>query len=448
MIVAIAVPFLSLLLICSICAVFWYKRAKLKAKACDLARISLDSPVDRHDGQIFHRVSHGLANYYMDIKALSEKYKKDQWEVPLEDIIIDENHILGNGAFAVVHKATVKGKVPLMKVNPHLNLVNDFDRSEGSYEAAVKRLPRHAVEQNKIDFFHEISFMKNLGYHAHVISMLGCVSCTISPIIIVEYCEHGDLLHFVRKQRNLLSTMLIVPSKLRSFQADNEDSSSGGGDLRVRIKDLVSIAWQVSDGLTYLSSKNFIHRDVAARNVLLTKHLVAKVSDFGLGRYADSALYTARGGRLPFKSMALEALKYYEFSEKSDVWAFAILLFEVFSFGDVPYAAIQPTDMISHVEQGNRPEQPERCPDEIFALMTKCWRADPIDRPTFSEARSELTILLNTDDESYGYLNLGNESRSREYCNIREVSEVHANHDNDVEKSQQARFMGRNPEQR
>ncbi|VDL73283.1 unnamed protein product [Nippostrongylus brasiliensis] len=284
------------------------------------------------------------------------------------------------------------GKIPLMKVNPHLNFVNDHS---GTYEAAVKRLPCHAVEQNRVDFFHEINFMKNLGYHTHVIRqvraigviseetyMLGCVSCTVSPMILVEYCEHGDLLHFVRKQRGRLLTH------------DNEDTSDASVDICVRIKDLVSIAWQVSDGLTYLSSKNFIHRDVAARNVLLTKHLVAKVSDFGLGRYADSALYTARGGRLPFKSMSLEALKYYEFSEKSDVWAFAILLFEMFSFGDVPYAAIQPADMISHVEQGNRPEQPERCPDEIFALMAKCWRSEPKDRPTFSEvSRSMLDVI-------------------------------------------------------
>ncbi|KHJ81031.1 hypothetical protein OESDEN_19287, partial [Oesophagostomum dentatum] len=116
---------------------------------------------------------------------------------------------------------------------------------------------------------------------------------------------------------------------------------------------------------TYLSSKNFIHRDVAARNVLLTKQLVAKVSDFGLGRYADSALYTARGGRLPFKSMALEALKFYEFSEKTDVWAFGILLYEIFSLGDVPYNTVQPTDMIVHLEQGNRPPQPEKCPNEM-----------------------------------------------------------------------------------
>ncbi|KAK6025401.1 hypothetical protein OSTOST_08698 [Ostertagia ostertagi] len=63
--------------------------------------------------------------------------------------------------------------------------------------------------------------------------------------------------------------------------------------------------------------------------------------------------------------MALEALKFYEFSEKTDVWAFAILLFEIFSLGDVPYPTVQPIDMISYVEQGNRPPQPEKCPDEM-----------------------------------------------------------------------------------
>ncbi|WKX88718.1 hypothetical protein Q1695_008385 [Nippostrongylus brasiliensis] len=430
LVITIAVPCFCLTVICSVCTVYCYKRAKFRAKVWGLFKqkhsehghpLSHSTPDNEHS---FHPVSLAMANHYMDIKTLSELNRQDEWEVPLEDIIIDDNHLLGNGAFAVVHKATVKGKIPLMKVNPHLNFVNDHS---GTYEAAVKRLPCHAVEQNRVDFFHEINFMKNLGYHTHVISMLGCVSCTVSPMILVEYCEHGDLLHFVRKQRGRLLTH------------DNEDSSDASVDICVRIKDLVSIAWQVSDGLTYLSSKNFIHRDVAARNVLLTKHLVAKVSDFGLGRYADSALYTARGGRLPFKSMSLEALKYYEFSEKSDVWAFAILLFEMFSFGDVPYAAIQPADMISHVEQGNRPEQPERCPDEIFALMTKCWRSEPKDRPTFSEIRSELTILLNTDDESYGYLSLGNESR---YCNIRETAGVSVSGSDQIHQASEQVQMG------
>ncbi|ETN71102.1 protein tyrosine kinase [Necator americanus] len=254
--------------------------------------------------------------------------------------------------------------------------------------------------------------MKNLGYHTHIISMLGCVSCPQNPMILVEYCEYGDLLHFLRNNRNH-----VIMCK--------DDVCPTDADICLRIKDLVSIAWQVSDGMTYLSSKNFIHRDVAARNVLLTKQLVAKVSDFGLGRYADSALYTARGGRLPFKSMAVEALKFYEFSEKTDVWAFGILLFEIFSLGDVPYPTVQPTDMISYIEQGNRPPQPEKCPNEIFGLMERCWKAIPDDRPIFAEIRGELTILLNIDDESYGYLSL--DSRQLRNMFNRQISELHSN---------------------
>ncbi|KAK6037087.1 protein tyrosine kinase [Cooperia oncophora] len=233
--------------------------------------------------------------------------------------------------------------------------------------------------------------------------MLGCISSPENPMILVEYCAYGDLLRFLRNHREFVLML-------------QDDVCPIDADMCLRIKDLVSIAWQVSDGLTYLSSKNFIHRDVAARNVLITKHLVAKVSDFGLGRYADSALYTARGGRLPFKSMALEALKFYEFSEKTDVsdGHSAFCSSRSFSLGDVPYSTVQPMDMISYIEQGNRPPQPEKCPDEIYKLMTRCWKADPNDRPTFAEIRGELTILLNIDDESYGYLNLNPDKKSRQ----------------------------------
>ncbi|KAK6731289.1 hypothetical protein RB195_007640 [Necator americanus] len=422
MIITIGVPCFCLTIICSVCAVFCYKKSKHSTRQWRTfwqtqsgfrnSEMVTNHPQQSQLTQLPHPASLVMANHYMDIKALAEANKKDPWEVSQQNLYIHENEILGNGAFAVVLKGTLKGKIPLLMVNPRLNICAEHMQDDGPCDTAVKRLPSHANDQNRMEFFQEISFMKNLGYHTHIISMLGCVSCPQNPMILVEYCEYGDLLHFLRNNRNH-----VIMCK--------DDVCPTDADICLRIKDLVSIAWQVSDGMTYLSSKNFIHRDVAARNVLLTKQLVAKVSDFGLGRYADSALYTARGGRLPFKSMAVEALKFYEFSEKTDVWAFGILLFEIFSLGDVPYPTVQPTDMISYIEQGNRPPQPEKCPNEIFGLMERCWKAIPDDRPIFAEIRGELTILLNIDDESYGYLSL--DSRQLRNMFNRQISELHSN---------------------
>ena len=93
--------------------------------------------------------------------------------------------------------------------------------------------------------------------------------------------------------------------------------------------------------------------------------MVAKVADFGLCRYTQEALYTTKGGKLPIKWMAIEALKQAEFTSKSDVWSFGVLLYELFSAGDSPYPGIQPGDIVEHLMAGNRLEQPELCPDEM-----------------------------------------------------------------------------------
>lgn len=97
---------------------------------------------------------------------------------------------------------------------------------------------------------------------------------------------------------------------------------------------------------------------------------------------------------MPIKWLAIEALLQHEFSFKTDVWSFGILLYEMYSFGEVPFVDIPTRELGDYLKAGNRPEAPELCNDEIFKIMQICWQEKPEDRPTFDEILEKLTKVL------------------------------------------------------
>jgi len=124
--------------------------------------------------------------------------RRDQWEVDRNSLIIGDE-MLGSGAFANVYKGTIVGTAPVISIykNLSIELIDNH--------VAVKMLPPHSDASKKADFLSEIDFMKRLGYHSHIVSLLGCISNPDDPMLIVEYCSHGDMLHFLRKHKYLLA---------------------------------------------------------------------------------------------------------------------------------------------------------------------------------------------------------------------------------------------------
>ena len=99
--------------------------------------------------------------------------------------------------------------------------------------------------------------------------------------------------------------------------------------------------------MEYLATKKVMHGDLACRNILLAADNVIKICDFGLAKdiYKNNTYHKKSDGPLPVKWMAIESIRDRVFSTESDVWAFGIVLWEMFSLGKTPYPGIDACDL-------------------------------------------------------------------------------------------------------
>ena len=145
---------------------------------------------------------------------------------------------------------------------------------------------------------------------------------------------------------------------------------------------------QVASGMAYLEGKNFIHKNLAARNVLVGENTICKVGGFGVAARQDLGGEIWPGHQI--KWTAPEAATRNQFSCKSDVWSFGILLTEIITYGRIPYPGMTNAEVLSQVERGYRMPSPPGCPDMLYKIMLKCWNASPEDRWTFDAIKCKL----------------------------------------------------------
>eukprot|EP01137_Pigoraptor_chileana_P032169 Opistho-2@21126 len=185
----------------------------------------------------------------------------------------------------------------------------------------------------------------------------------------IGLCEMPDELMFVTELMPLGSLKGYLEGNVNSIPPDT----------------LRSYAAQVADAMAYVERKKLVHRDLAARNVLMASHSMVKVSDFGLARETDDddVYQSARKRKMPLRWMPPEALYFNRFDIKSDVWGFGVLVWEMFTFGDMPWNEYTKDEMIRQIDSGRRLACPPNCPAVLYDIMNMCWLQDPSNRPEF-----------------------------------------------------------------
>jgi len=148
-------------------------------------------------------------------------------------------------------------------------------------------------------------------------------------------------------------------------------------------------------GMAYLEEKRLVHRDLAARNVLVQTPNCVKITDFGLAKLLDinEDEYKAAGGKMPIKWLALECIQHRIFTHKSDVWAFGVTVWELFTYGGRPYEHVSARDVPDILEKGERLCQPSICTIDVYMIMIKCWMIDADSRPAFKELADEFAKM-------------------------------------------------------
>lgn len=274
--------------------------------------------------------------------------------------------ILGMGAFGKVYKGV---------------WVPESENIKEKIPVAIKELLETNGAESSKEFLDEAYIMASVD-HPNLLKLLA-ICMTSQMMLITQLMPLGCLLDYVR----------IYKDKIGS-------------------KALLNWSTQIAKGMSYLEERGIVHRDLAARNVLVQTPSCVKITDFGLAKLLnhDSHKYIAAGGKMPIKWLAIECIRQREFTSKSDVWAFAVTIWEILTFGQKPYESIVAKELPDLIEQGLKLYQPECCSLDIYMKLVSCWHLDSVLRPTFKEL---VTIFADFARDPGGFLHIPGDKFTR-----------------------------------
>ncbi|KRX47275.1 Epidermal growth factor receptor [Trichinella murrelli] len=248
--------------------------------------------------------------------------------------------ILGYGAFGAVYKGVWIPQKEKVKVPVAIKVLHEANA---------------AAQQETLE---EARIMASVS-HTYLVRLIGvCVGQQM--MLVTPLMPLGNLLDYVQENKSKIGSAALI-------------------------------RWssQIAGGMCYLEEHRLVHRDLAARNVLVKTPYHVRITDFGLAKLLEYGQEEIKifEGKMPIKWLALECIQYRRYTHKSDVWAFGVTLWELFTFGEKPYKDVPLHDIPRLLENGERLPQPKIATLDMYMLLIRCWMVDADARPSFKELR-------------------------------------------------------------
>ncbi|XP_071025184.1 uncharacterized protein [Oncorhynchus clarkii lewisi] len=255
-----------------------------------------------------------------------------------------------------------------------------------SSQAVVKELRVSASPLEQRKFLAESEPYRSLQ-HPNILQCLGQCSESIPFLLVMEFCQLGDLKRYLRAQRK---------------------SDGMTPDLLTReMLTLQRMAFEITSGLLHLHENNYIHSDLALRNCLLTSDLTVRIGDYGLSHnhYKDDYYLTSDKLWIPLRWIAPELLEEYRGSlivtdqtKTSNLWSLGVVIWELFEFGSQPHRHLSDEEVLTFVIRERQitlaqPRLKLSHADYWYEIMQSCW-LPPSQRPSIAEVFLLLSSLL------------------------------------------------------
>lgn len=251
------------------------------------------------------------------------------------------------------------------------------------FEVAIRTSkPGSSVTVSTDDFFHEAEMLVNLQ-HPNIIKLYGVCMSEEPCYIVYEYMSNRSLLNYLR---------------------------SDGRNLRLSV--VIDMCSQIAKGMSYLETNMCVHRNLAARSILVNENKICKISGFELALITDGEesvpLETtiSEHRKYTIKWRAPESILFNHYSTKSDVWSFGVLLYEAATYGRIPYAGMSTTEVADALENRYRIPCPPYCSEKLYNIMLDCWSEEPRNRLTFATLQSQLEDFYRVDKWGYDSVEL------------------------------------------